>query len=243
MKANPCRAFVLLLWAVVTIPSSAVGVAAGVPFGPPPGTPPDSSRRRPVLLVPGWAGTLEEMRPLQERFVRDGWDPSQVLALEFDDPVGSNVDHAAELEVALHELLLRADAQEVDVVAHSMGGLALWVLLDVKRDAIPVRRVVFLASPLRGTFTAHLGWGEGGEEMRPGSPLLQELQAGPPPQRWVEALTIRTPLDLNVLPVSRAALSGIPDRMVCCPLHQGLLDHEETYRVVRDFLLGREGAW
>jgi hypothetical protein len=31
--------------------------------------------------------------------------------------------------------------------------------------------------------------------------------------------------------------------VVCCPTHQGLLDHEETYALVREFLLlGREAA-
>ena len=195
--------------------------------------------RRPILLVPGWAGEREELAALKERFLRDGWGEGEVLALEFDDPVGSNEDHAAELEVALQRLLLETGAREADVVAHSMGGLAVWALLKDKRGTVPVRRVVFLGSPLRGTLMAYLGWGEGGEEMRPDSPFMEELRRGRPPQYWVQALTIRTPLDLNVVPGIWATLPGIGDRMVCCPTHQGLLDHEETYRVARDFLLGR----
>ena len=52
----------------------------------------------------------------------------------------------------------------------------------------------------------------------------------------------RTPLDLTVVPGDAAAMSGARERVVCCPTHQGLLDHEETYLVIRDFLLaGREG--
>ncbi len=78
--------------------------------------------------------------------------------------------------------------------------------------------------------------------MRPESEFLQRLQGGGPPQEWVEVLTIRTPLDLNVVPGYGATLPGMGDRVVCCPTHQGLLDHEETYRVARDFLVhGREG--
>jgi pimeloyl-ACP methyl ester carboxylesterase len=199
----------------------------------------------PVLLVPGWLGRARDLEALRGRFLRDGWDDREVVALEFADPVGSNRDHAREIEAALRRLQAETGAPEVDMVVHSMGGLALWLLLREKGDTLPLRRVVFLGSPLQGTLTAYLAWGEGGPEMRPGSALLVELLAGEKPQRWVEAMTIRTPLDLNVVPGSGAALPGLGDRLVCCPTHQGLLDHEETYRTARDFLLrgvAREGG-
>jgi triacylglycerol lipase len=192
--------------------------------------------RRPVLLVPGWSGRRVELSALRERFLRDGWAELDVLALEFVDPVGSNLEHARELEDALRRMLSQTGAQEVDIVAHSMGGLAVWLLLQEKGDLFPVRRVVFLGSPLQGTVVAHLAWGAGGREMRPGSEFLERLQAGGQPQDWVEALTIRTPLDLNVVPGYGATLPGLGDRLICCPTHQGLLDHEETYRVARSFL-------
>lgn len=197
---------------------------------------------RPVILVPGWSGREWELGPLRERFVRDGWAESEVLALEFTDPVGSNLENARELEEAVQVLLAETGAGEVDIVAHSMGGLAVWLLLQEKGHLLPIRRVVFLASPLQGTVVAHLAWGAGGREMRPGSDFLERLQSGGQPQEWVEALTIRTPLDLNVVPGYGATLPGLGDWVVCCPTHQGLLDHEETYRVARDFLLkGRRG--
>ena len=160
------------------------------------------------------------------------------MALEFEDPVGSNRDHARELEAALQRLLESNGSPRADVVAHSMGGLALWLLLQEREGRIGVRRAVFLGSPLQGTLTAHLAWGEGGREMRPGSPFLEALQRGPPPSRWVEALTIRTPVDLNVIPGSRGSLPGVRDEIIFCPTHPGLLDHEGAYILVRDFLLG-----
>ena len=86
-------------------------------------------------------------------------------------------------------------------------------------------------------------WGGGGEEMKPGSAFLARLEEGPDPNHWVEALTIRTPLDLTVVPNSGGTLPGMGDRMVCCPTHLGLQDHEETFWIVRDFLLtGRRGG-
>jgi triacylglycerol lipase len=197
----------------------------------------------PVLLVPGWLRGAKELLPLAERLVRDGWPEDWVFPLDFRDPVGSNLDHAVEIEEAIAALQARTGRPLVDVIAHSMGGLALWALLQRDGDVLPIRRVVFLGSPLQGTLIAHLAWGEGGEEMRPGSDFLKELEAGPDPSHWVEALTIRTPLDLTVVPNRGGTLPGMGDRLICCPTHQGLQDHEETFVLARDFLLyGRGGG-
>jgi triacylglycerol lipase len=193
--------------------------------------------RVPVLLAPGWLGKERHLQALRERLLRDGWADDAIFPLEFEDPVGSNRDHARELDAAVYDLLARTGGRWVDVVVHSMGGLALWFLLQQEGQRLPIRRVVFLGSPLQGTLSAHLAWGEGAEEMRPGSPFLEELLSGPPPQRWVDALTIRTPLDLHVVPGSGGTLPGLWDAVVCCPTHQGLLDDEATFQIAREFLV------
>lgn len=237
MKANPLSVFLFILLFSWGGESPLVGQ-----LFPPSGVAPLPSPEVPVLLVPGWARGARELNPLKERFVRDGWPEDWVFPLEFTDPVGSNLVHAQEIDGAIREILDSTDSRRVDVVAHSMGGLAFWALLQEKGDLLPVRRVVFLGSPLQGTLIAHLAWGEGGEEMRPGSDFLARLEGGAWPNRWVEALTIRTPLDMTVVPNSGGTLPGMGDRMVCCPTHLGLQDHEETFWVVRDFLLtGRRG--
>jgi len=237
LKANP---FPLVLFLLSSL-AGGWGEARGQILFPP-DTVDLPTPEVPVLLVPGWANGSEELTPLKERFIRDGWPEDWVLALDFQDPVGSNVVHAREIRSAIDSLLIRTEASQVDVVAHSMGGLALWTLLHSQGDLIPIRRVVFLGSPLQGTLVAYLAWGEGGEEMRPESEFLARLEAGPGPGHWVEALTIRTPLDLTVVPNSGATLPGMGDRIICCPTHEGLQDHEETFRALRDFLLfGRRG--
>jgi pimeloyl-ACP methyl ester carboxylesterase len=188
-------------------------------------------------------GRSLDMIALKERLVRDGWPEGRVFPFEFQDPVGSSVQHAAELEEAIHRVLTESGALEIDIIAHSMGGLALWVLLQKRGSLLPVHRAVFLATPFQGTVTAYLAWGDGGPEMIPGSPFLEELKEGGWPQRWVDALAIRTPLDLTVVPGEGASILGIGDQIICCPTHQGLLDHEETYSAIRAFLeSGRQAA-
>lgn len=198
---------------------------------------PDSVRT-PVLLVPGWSDEAGELEPLRARFLSAGWDPDRVAALDFRDPVGSNREHAREIGRAVDSLLTATGADSLHVVAHSMGGLALRSWLAGNPDA-PVRRVAFLATPHRGTVAAHLAWGRGGREMEPGSPFLDSLNARPPVPSGVEALTVRTPLDLRVLPGESVTLpesERVRNVEICCPTHAGLLDHYETFRVLRRFL-------
>lgn len=193
---------------------------------------------RPVLLVPGWGDGPEELEPLKERFLESGWDSLEVLPVGFEDPVGSNERHAREIGKAARELRERTGAERIDVVAHSMGGLAVraWLL---KEGAEHTRRVVFLATPHEGTYAAHLAWGEGAEEMLPRSPFILGLRRGEPVPRGVRAITVRTPLDLHILPNESATLPGLPNLEVCCPTHAGLLDHDGTFQIIERFLESR----
>lgn len=213
-------------------------VASDVPSPPEETAPrPRPARERgPVLLVPGWSDEADQLEPLRARFVAAGWPDSAVVALSFDDPVGGNRSHARDVGRAVARLQMSAGVERVDVVAHSMGGLAVRYYLQ-SGGADDVRRVVFLATPHRGTYAAYVAWGAGGREMAPGSDFLLSLNRRlfPLPE-GVEGITVRTPVDLHILPPESAALPPLPDIEVCCPTHAGLVDHEETFRVIESFL-------
>lgn len=188
----------------------------------------------PVLLVPGWFDTERDLAALRIRLISAGWEPDHVATLTFADPTGSNREHAEEVDSAALKLLEATGHEELDVVAHSMGGLAArWYML---KAAPQVRRVVFVATPHRGTLSAYVAWGEGSKEMRPGSAFLDTLNAGPAVPLGVEAFTIRTPIDTHVIPGESAVLPGVADETVCCPTHAGLLHDLEVFRLIRRFL-------
>lgn len=197
---------------------------------------PVTGLRTPVVLVPGWSDDSETLEPLRERFLAAGWSPMAIEVVAFEDPVGSNHDHAEELDAAVDRLRERTGNGSVDVVAHSMGGLATRLFLQ-EGGREEVRRAVFVATPHRGTWLAMLAWGDGGEEMKPGSPFLLELRnvRGVPP--GVEALTIRSKVDLHILPPESATLNGVPDVEICCPSHEGLLNHPQAFDAMARFLL------
>jgi triacylglycerol lipase len=191
--------------------------------------------------VPGWSDEAQELVPLRARLLEAGWDSAAVRVVDFRDPVGSNREHAREVARDLAEIRAATASPVVDVVAHSMGGLALrYHLSRQEPGGVDVRRAIFLATPHHGTWSALVAWGDGGAEMVPGSDFLMELMRGAPLPPGVEALTVRTPVDLHILPQESARLATVPDVEVCCPTHAGLVTDPRTFIVIEAFLVRGE---
>ena len=202
---------------------------------------PVPSGQVPVLLVPGWGDTAADLLPLRASLTDSGWSGEQVSALTFADAFGSNGEHAVEINEAITRLLEQTGEDQVDIVAHSMGGLAVRLVLASETQR-RVRRVVFLATPHRGTVMALFGWGDGATEMVPGSEFLERLNKVSPPHDASEILALRSPLDLVVIPSDSAVLPGVRNEEVCCPTHQGLLMDGEVFRRIRAFLTAADEA-
>ncbi len=195
----------------------------------------------PILLVPGWGDDAADLALLHDRFMNAGWPREAVSALTFMDPVGSNEVNAGQVGRALDELARSTGSEHVDVVAHSMGGLAVRQLLTDGTRLRVVRRLVFLGTPHRGTVTAAVAWGDGGREMFPGSEFLGRLNAAEPVV-GIEMLSVRTSIDTRVIPGSSAMLPGAYNVEVCCPTHLGLVGDAEVFEELRRFLVGGPDA-
>ncbi|MEX1257834.1 MAG: alpha/beta fold hydrolase [Gemmatimonadota bacterium] len=190
----------------------------------------------PVLLVPGWRDRASELAPIRARLLEEGWPSELVSGVTFQDPIGSNELNAFQIARAVDAIRMRTGATQVDIVAHSMGGLAVREYMRSQGGERRIRRAVFLGTPHRGTVTAALAWGDGGREMVPGSAFLDRLN-GETVGLPIEILAIRTPVDLNVIPSSSAMLPGARNVEVCCPSHHGLLSDRRTLDEVLAFLL------
>lgn len=190
----------------------------------------------PVLLVPGWKDRARRLHWLRDEFVRAGWPRSGVGLVDFRDRFGSNIEHAEEIAAAVEALRKHTSAERVDVVAHSMGGLALRYYLHFHAGGSKIRRVVFTGTPHRGTWVAYLGWGKGAREMRPGHQLLAELRRLPSVPTGVSALCIHTPMETRVLPQNSALLPDTRHQRVWCPSHPRLLRSKKVFAAIRQFL-------
>lgn len=192
--------------------------------------------RNPVLLVPGWSNRARALRRMARFLLDQGWPRERVRALDFVDPFGSNIAHAREIARAVDAMRSATGSEHVDIVAHSMGGLAArWYLAERGEDAA-IRRIVFLATPHSGTWAALFAFGGGRREMLPGSPFLRQLKALPWPEH-VQAVALTTRLDLRVLPHWSARLERAHHRRIPLVTHQGLIRSRRVHRIVRDALL------
>jgi len=237
------------MWAPVVMGAACAGAAMLVLAFPPatptgqrpapdtpqvPALPAPAVAPHPILMVPGWFRTGAAFAVLRARLVSAGWPEDHVVAITFRDPTGSNHEHAREIAAAVDELLACTGSEEVDIIAHSMGGLAArWYMRDHPGK---VRRVVFLATPHRGTYSAYLAFGEGRDEMIPENPFLDSLNAASAVPAGVGAMTIRTLLDTHIVPGESGTLSGVPDVVVCCPTHEAISRDPEVFDVVAGYL-------
>ncbi len=176
----------------------------------------------PVLLVPGYGGSVASLQPLADRLAAVGRDATVVAV-----PGGGTGDLGAAADAlgeAAGAALERSGAGSVDVVGYSAGGVVarLWAA-DGGADV--ARRVVTLGSPHHGTTLADLAGSlapeqcpEACRQLATGSALLAELNAGdetPEGPAWV---SIWTTQDETVTPPESARLAGaleLPVQSVC----------------------------
>jgi len=172
----------------------------------------DQNQLGPVLLVPGYGGSVGSLRTLDAELVEAGRDSTVV---QLPGTGTGDLNAAADaLGAAAEAAMARTGAQSVDVVGYSAGGIVarLWIA-DGGADV--TRRVVTLGSPHHGTDLAALGGTlapdacpEACRQMAIDSDVLRRLNAGdetPPGPTWVSIWTIQ---DQTVSPPDTARLDG-----------------------------------
>jgi pimeloyl-ACP methyl ester carboxylesterase len=111
---------------------------------------------------------------------------------------------AARIAATVDHLLAETGAGQVDLVVHSMGGLAGRYYMLRLGGSERVRRFVTIATPHHGT---HMAWlpffGQSVKDLRPDSPLIRELAEAPLPLH-IKTLTIRAGWDQIVWPREHA---------------------------------------
>lgn len=150
----------------------------------------------PVLIVPGFMGPAFLLFPLATFLRLHGRTVRQMITFP---ALGGVREIASRVEREIEALRRETGAERVDVVTHSMGGLAgRYYMLKLGGHRF-VRRFVSIATPHHGTNWAHLGFTQSLKDMVPGNPLLREL-APEIPVPGVKCLNIRAGWDQIVWP-------------------------------------------
>lgn len=185
--------------------------------------PVSQSRPGPVLLIPGYGGSLESLAVLASAVRADGRDVTLVPLP--DNATGDLRQQAATVERIAQAAIARTHAPSVDVIGYSAGGVVarLWV-----RDfggAALARRVITLGSPQHGTGVAGIAADVAPtacptacQQLRDDSALLRRLNAGDETPRGPAYVSIWTTDDQVVTPPDSASLTGaidVPMQSVC----------------------------
>lgn len=230
---SPARRRFLLLVVALAVATAAVVAAVVVRRATDTLDPVPQGSPGPVLVVPGYGGSLRSLDPLVARLREQGRDTSVVPLA--GDGTGDLEVQAQVLADAAQAALARSGAESVDVVGYSTGGVVarLWV-----RDfggAEIARRVLTIGSPHHGTNVAEVasevvpGLCTGAcEQLEPDSDLLRALNAGDETPDGPRFVSIWTSADELVTPPESAELDGALNIAVqdMCPAsrvsHRGL---------------------
>lgn len=105
------------------------------------------------------------------------------------------------------------------LISFSMGGLVSRVYLQDLGGAERCESFITISTPHHGTEMAHLHYGKGAAEMRPGSVFLSELEVGEDRLAGMPIVSYRTPYDLVIVPATSSEWQLAENVEIPCPLH------------------------
>lgn len=181
---------------------------------------------RPLLLVHGYGCSRGVWWLLRRRLEAAG---HVVATVSLTPPFTSIGKLVPQLNRRIEEVCAATGAQQVVLVAHSMGGLVCRSYL-ARHGIARVARLVTLATPHAGSELARLGAGQNAREMEPGSLWLRDMAAEP---LRVPAVALRNAYDNYAMPQDNQRLPGAADIELPPVGHLAML----TDRRVADLLI------
>ena len=162
--------------------------------------------RIPVLLVHGFVCNHRIWDAMANQLRRAG---HPILGLNLEPVFGPIDGYIPLIEDAVESLRQQTGAQQIAVVAHSMGGLATRAWMRAYGTA-RVARVLTLGTPHVGTRLADWSHTANGRQMRWHSPWLEELARSEPAANLQLIRIALTPQDNIVYPQREQVLPGVP---------------------------------
>jgi triacylglycerol lipase len=153
----------------------------------------------PILLVHGLVDNRSVFTLLRRRLRRRGF--GRVVSMNYS-PLTDDVRTAATLLAErVEELCDQTGYERIHVIGHSLGGLIARYYVQCLGGDDRVHTLVTLGSPHRGTLAAHLIPHPLIRQLRPGSPIIGELEA-PAPDCQTRFVAFYTDLDHLIVPAA-----------------------------------------
>lgn len=188
---------------------------------------------RPTILVPGFSDDAECLRTLERFLQREGIPAYTLSPQPSDGRVGIEV-LAERLAGMIGKRL--PDATPLNLVGFSMGGLICRSYLQQMGGSEHTERLITIATPHQGTWTAYMYNRPACRQMRPGSRFLAELNHDLSPLQAINFTSIWTPFDLTVVPAISSYLPVGEMAPLLSPFHRTLVIDPRILHAVARYL-------
>ena len=166
---------------------------------------------RPILLVHGIVHNRSAFMAVERRLGQLKW--VNVYTHNYNTLSGGIFQMMENLDTKIDQMIERTGSSQVDVIAHSLGGIVARTYMTVGKGRGKVRHLVTLGTPHQGTnmsFIARgLNIGTLAQDLRCGSYLLDLLRHTALP-KGCSVTSIYSPFDWTCSPGENGAAIGLP---------------------------------
>jgi triacylglycerol lipase len=212
---------------------------------PPPPPPPAPYTHTPIIFVHGYNGSSSTWTTMINRFIGDGYAAAELINFTYDY-TKSNRTTAQIIKTKVDSILaIHPEVSQVNIITHSMGTISVRYYIDSLGGASPnaskVHAFAGLGATNHGTTLASFLFTTGGIEMRPGSTLLNHLNATDESPFSALYSTWRSPCDEAISPHDSPILAGLipgveDNVLTACMSHSQLHEDATVYAQVKSFI-------
>jgi len=187
----------------------------------------------PILFIHGVFHNPSTFAWLKQRLAWLGWRNFHELSLYTSlRPIAYNAELIAQ---AVERIRKQFSVKQIDMIAHSMGGiLARYYLRFLKGDG-RVRNLVTLATPHQGTSLSRYALFSELRELSPDSKLFRRLKRSGPPKK-TRVVAISGELDLLIKPTDHAFWPEVRNIRLRGVGHAGVLFSRRVLQIITSHL-------
>ncbi len=176
--------------------------------------------RPPILFIHGVLHNSSAFAWLKQRLALHGWRHFREINLA--TTWHSIPTMAAQTKAYIEKMLEKYQVPQVDIVAHSMGGIIARYMVQVLEGEGMVRNLITLGTPHQGTKISKFSLLPQIRELSPGSQTIQLLNSKGAP-RLTQAVAVSGGLDLFMVPKDCVWWAGVRNIHLQGVGHAGLL--------------------
>lgn len=194
--------------------------------------------RFPIIYVPGYGAPAVHGKYFCSRLEVEGFDVMEAQLPQFQ--TGDVPQSAAILAVQVQKARHEFNAEKVNLVGHSLGGVISRYYLQKLGGWRYVHRAVYLSTPHKGVYWAVLGLAtKAGRQLLPNSKFIEELNNDPSRCRNIKCLSIVSNFDEMMIPKASGILECGYNKSVNWPMgHWGMVFSNKALMWIVDFFDG-----